>query len=124
MKKMKQMARQGDVLIIRKGCTTLKADTAARLFNTTSPKVFDYKQEKRLPLAYGEVSGHAHALHEVDKAELTYSNDIQETLKHLKVKEETAVTHQEHAGISIPVGDNAVLIQNEYILGEIRRTMD
>lgn len=122
--KMVQMARQGDVLIIKSDCKSLRKETKKRLINSKKDKTWEFKKENRSPLAYGEVSGHAHAIYESEDVQLNYSEDIQETVKHLDVKKEVQLKHEEHDTVIIPEGKSVVLIQNEYQMGEIRRVLD
>lgn len=124
MKKMKTMGRQGDVLLCNKAHSKLRKETKQRLFGNKKDTKWEFQKENRVPLAYGEVSGHAHAFYDDTAVELWYSNDVQETVKHLDVKKDAIVSHEEHEAIQVPVGDTAVLIQNEYIMGDIRRIAD
>lgn len=122
---MKQMARQGDVLIISQNAKSLTEETKKRLFGSAKGKKWNFKTEGRAPLAYGEVSGHAHAIHDESAVqELTYSKDIQETTKQLKLSKEATVSHEEHGSVCIPKGEHAVVIQSEYRMGDIRRVID
>jgi hypothetical protein len=122
--KMNGMARQGDVLIINEKGSRLRAETKERLFGRQTGQSFDFKKENRLPLAYGEVSGHAHAIYTEGSAELLVSNDVQETLKHLNVTGQATLQHEEHESICIQEGKNAVLIQNQYQMQKIQRAAD
>jgi hypothetical protein len=122
--KMKGMARQGDVLIINEKVNALRPDTKQRLFANRAGAKFDFKKENRIPLAYGEVSGHAHAIYTAGVAEMYVSSDVQETLKHLEVTGEAVLRHEEHEAICIQEGKNAVLIQNQYQQAKIQRAAD
>lgn len=124
VKKMQQMARQGDVLFINKDNKNLRESTHKRLFGTKAGNPFDFNKEGRLPMAYGEVSGHCHGIYTEGTAQLLVSSDIQETQKHLTVTGEAVVQHEEHDAIRIAEGENAVLIQNEFRLEKIQRTVD
>ena len=124
MKKMKEMGRQGDTLTVSINCSKLRPETKKRLFGTKLDNKVNFNAEKRLPFAYGEVSGHAHAIYEDNSAELRYSNDVQETLKQLSVTKSVSLQHEEHEAIEIPVGEYAILGQHEYIKGEIKRSLD
>jgi hypothetical protein len=124
-KKMKTMARQGDVLIINSKYSKLSKATQKRLFGNITGKEFDFKKENRLPLAYGEVSGHAHAIYTTEgNTQLLVSSDVQETLKHLQVEGSAVLQHEEHEAIKLAEGMNATLIQNEYQMQKIRRVAD
>ena len=124
MKKMKMMARQGDVLIINERASSLRDSTRQRLFGNIKGKEYAFKNEKCLPLAYGEVSGHKHAIYDKDQAKLLYSSDIQETIKHLEVTGNATLQHEEHDAIQLRDKMNAVLIQNEHQMTKIRRVAD
>lgn len=88
---------------------------------TTKKKALD---GNRAILAYGEVTGHAHAIETPDKVEHFESTDIAETKQFLRVKEECSVTHEEHAPIKLIPGEYEVRIQNQYQMGEIKRVID
>lgn len=108
-KKQNLMFRQGDVLI--------------QQVDSLPKELKDKKVDNgRVVLAYGEVTGHAHAISEIEKVE--FSTDIQETRTFLKVKEEAELTHEEHTTIRLPVGDYEVIQQSEYTMQEIRRVAD
>lgn len=124
VKKMQTMARQGDVLFVSENHKSLSPETRKRLFGNITGKKFDFKKEGRLPMAYGEVSGHCHGIYEKGVAELLVNQDVQETIKHLKVTGVATVRHEEHDTIELAKGSTAVLIQNEWRLNKVRRVMD
>jgi hypothetical protein len=97
--------RQGDVLIRRiKSLPTQKAQT--RLTGI---------------LAYGEVTGHAHRLEDLARAE------VLEVGKGLFLRvgaEGVRIVHEEHAPVSLPAGDYEIEIQREYTPAEIRNVAD
>ena len=105
---MVEVIRQGDVAIIRtdrqlpSGCGAVKLENG------------------RVILAHGEVTGHAHAL-EPDGVALLESP---EGRRFLKVDKEAAVTHEEHATVTIPEGIWEVRRQREYSPQEIRVVAD
>lgn len=76
----------------------------------------------RTVLAYGEVTGHAHAFYGNDTTEL--STDIEETRTFLKIKATDALTHEEHAPHTFEPGMGEVIVQREYTMGNIRRVAD
>lgn len=82
--------RQGDVLLldreIPEGAATVARDA-----------------DDRLILAYGEVSGHAHAVN--GNAELFEMNGR----RYLNVKEPATLIHEEHGTIDLPVGGYQVI---------------
>jgi hypothetical protein len=98
---MKQFtARQGDVLIKR----------IAKLPGELTPVPLD---DGRVILAYGEVTGHAHAV--VGEVELLASDLEEMELRFLRVEGEMAeVVHEEHGTITLPPGDYEVRRQREY----------
>lgn len=102
------MYRQGDVLIER----------IAALPATVTPKALD---RGRAVLAYGEVTGHAHAL---DGALAALFEDRDGTL-YLRVTGPGAgVEHEEHARIDLAPGDYRITHQREYTPEAIRRVAD
>jgi hypothetical protein len=98
----KQIYRQGDVLLVRVeampgGLTKVPRDNG------------------RVVLAYGEVTGHAHAI-ETSNAEL-YETDLGE--RFLQVLAEGGVTeadlvHEEHDTVTLPSGGYRQVAQVEY----------
>lgn len=97
--------RQGDVLIRRIG---------------SLPK---QKSQPRLTgiLAYGEVTGHAHKVEDLTRAEVL---EVGAGL-YLRVGEEgVRIVHEEHAPINLPPGSYEVEIQREYSPAEIRNVAD
>lgn len=100
-----KLYRQGDVLIRR----------ISRL-----PKQKATKRESGI-LAYGEVTGHAHKVEQLEKAEvLECGKDL-----YLRVSEDgVRIVHDEHAPIALPQGNYAVTIQREYSPEAIRNVAD
>ncbi len=92
--------RQGDVLLI----------AIDRLPDRAIPE----KQEKRVVLAYGEVTGHAHALDTLHSK--LYSRG---TERFLATTEGAFLVHEEHDAIALPAGFYRVVIQHEYAPNEI-----
>ncbi len=74
------------------------------------------EKQKRVVLAYGEVSGHAHAFYGEDTVELVGNQ--------LTVKKSDRLLHEEHSAHVIEPGLGEVTIQREYIAGEIKRVAD
>ena len=71
-------------------------------------------------LAYGEVTGHAHRIHE--RTAVLWDADGQ---RYLTVDEGgAALTHEEHARIDLPAGCYRVVIQREYAPDAIRNVAD
>lgn len=74
------------------------------------------EKAKRVVLAYGEVTGHAHAFYGEDTVELEGNK--------LTVKKEDKLLHEEHTAHTIQPGIGEVTIQREYQMGSLRRTAD
>lgn len=92
------MIRQGDVALV--AIETLPADAVEQ------PR----DQSERIVLAYGEVTGHAHALHEPGVTMLCAANqDV-----FLRVVEPSNLVHEEHERIAIPPGLYRVVRQREW----------
>lgn len=103
---MKDMIyRQGDVLI--RQIPKLPAQPAQTRVNGV--------------LAYGEVTGHAHKVEDVAKAEVM---EIENGL-YLRVGEDgVRIVHEEHGAISLPPGNYEIEIQREYTPEAIRNVAD
>lgn len=97
-------ARQGDVFIIG---TADVPDGAKRT----------KRDAGRVVLAYGEVTGHAHAI--ADKGAVLF--DAGSAGRFLKVSKRVVLRHEEHAKIELPSGNYRVVIQREYQPGELPR---
>lgn len=92
------MFRQGDVLV-------------APLSGAMPGAVTRVKRDAgRIVLAYGEVTGHAHAIHSSD-ATLWENAD---GARYLEVKRAVRLLHEEHAEIRIPAGHYQIIRQREY----------
>ena len=104
-----QLYRQGDVLLERVN------DIPAGL--TTVPR-----DDGRVILAYGEVTGHAHAV--VGDVEFLAADleDLEE--RFLRVEGEAAIVHEEHDTIALPSGNYRVVRQREYTPEQIRTVAD
>lgn len=99
--------RQGDVLLIPRHSIPKDAKPVPR-------------DRGRVILAYGEVTGHAHALLEPD-VELLTADD----LRFLRVDGVSALLqHEEHTVLDIPAGNYEVRIQREYTPEAIRNVAD
>lgn len=103
----KNQHRQGDV-----GIFPTKIPTNA------APK----KVEGRIVLAYGEVTGHAHAISEVEAQDVEVYEKNGKT--YLRVKEPVTVKHEEHTAQPLTPGDYEVRIQREYHPEAIRNVAD
>lgn len=100
--------RQGDVLI----------ETVAQIPATVTLKAAD---RGRVVLAYGEVTGHAHA---VDATLAELFEDRDGTLYLRVTGAEAGVTHEEHARIALAPGDYRITHQRGYTPEAIRRVAD
>jgi hypothetical protein len=102
---METLYRQGDVLIRR--ISSLPTQKAALRANGI--------------LAYGEITGHAHKIEDLARAEVL---EVGEGL-FLRVGDEgVRIVHEEHAPINLPAGNYEVEIQREYTPAEIRNVAD
>jgi hypothetical protein len=90
------MYRQGDVLVILKAIP-ISAKPGKR-------------DRGRIVLAYGEVTGHAHAIHSKAVQILEH-----EGTRYIRVPKRGAdLSHEEHGTIKLAPGDYEVRIQREY----------
>ena len=108
MKTISKQYRQGDVFIER----------VDALPTTTTPKPRD---RGRVVLAYGEVTGHAHA---IDSALAELFEERDGGTLYLRVDGPVDLTHEEHAPIALAPGVYRITHQREYSPSEIRRVRD
>jgi hypothetical protein len=91
--------RQGDVLLIR-----------------VSDEVLDYphhtvaRDEGRIVLAYGEATGHAHAIADAEAELIELANGE----RFLVTERGVSLRHEEHEAIELPPGFYRVVRQREY----------
>lgn len=71
-------------------------------------------------LAYGEVTGHAHRIAAPQKVVLWDAG----AERYLQVLEQSTLTHEEHATITLPSGIYRMPTQVEYSPRELRRVAD
>lgn len=95
MEKQKQY-RQGDVFL--------------RKLSVIPKGAEKQKRDGRIVLAYGEVTGHAHAIHEVDVD--VYALKTGE--RYLLVGDLSRLVHEEHDTIELEPGIYEVIQQREY----------
>lgn len=106
--------RQGDVLVVQ----------IDRIPSDAKPESI----EDRIVLAYGEVTGHAHAISKDDAH--SYRTEFPAPIfdwraeRFLSVAVKAHLKHEEHATIEIPAGNYAVIQQREYSPEEIRNVAD
>ena len=105
---MKTQYRQGDVLLVRCGALPFEA----------VPEI-DPVETERIVLAYGEVTGHAHALSTQYAAAYTHEQD-----RYIVAKEGATLVHEEHSEIVLEPGCYRVVRQREYSPREVRLVAD
>lgn len=99
--------RQGDVLVRK--VERMPTDV------TEAPR-----ENGRVILAHGEVTGHAHAIRE-DVAALFATTDGR---RFLQLSGPASITHEEHTAIPLDAGTYEVIRQREYHPEEIRNVAD
>lgn len=100
---MRPVFRQGDVLL--EGVDGLPDGAEPRL---VAP------DEGRVILAYGEVTGHFHAV-PAEAGELLEVTTADRVDRYLRLRSRTRLTHQEHGPIELEPGIYRVRIQSEYV---------
>ena len=101
--------RQGDVFV-------------EKIDNQVREELTEVKPDQgRVVLAYGEVTGHAHALKAKDAKLFEVKGWVDRVLV---VAKATALMHEEHAPIELPPGTYRVKRQREYHPEEIRTVAD
>ena len=125
MKTNQTQIRQGDVLLL----------PVIALPNDCEPVPLD---KGRIVLAYGEVTGHAHAIAdhgisigEAQAAEIADAAIARARLwraptgeRFLEVKEPVQLQHEEHRALTVPPGIYRLPAQVEYSPAELRRVED
>lgn len=109
MTKLPFMVRQGDVFImavdaIPEGLQTVDRDNG------------------RVVLAYGEVTGHAHAL--FDEGVMLMERPGDDNERFMTVEKASQLVHEEHSTIEIPAGTYKVIRQREYTEEGFRQVAD
>ena len=108
MKSKQTIIRQGDVSLIK---------VAAIPAGATEVKT----EQKRVVLAYGEVTGHAHAIYEdIDQVKVWAIGKV----KYLEVMSTVMLKHEEHTHAKIEPGIYKLPVQVEYTPQELRVTRD
>lgn len=101
------MYRQGDVLVM-----------PVRSIPETATK--GQRDQGRIVLAYGEVTGHCHAIADESVQILEY-----EGTRYIRVPDEGAkLKHEEHSAIELAPGDYRVVTQKEYTPAAIVNVLD
>jgi hypothetical protein len=111
--------RQGDVLLLRIDDAPVRGKRIAR-------------DAGRIVLAYGEITGHAHAIASRDAALYELPVDTsseadavwQQAQRLLTVRRPVKLQHEEHATIRLPAGNYRVIRQREYSPEAIRNVAD
>lgn len=105
-----KLYRQGDVLI--------------RSVPSIPKGAKDVTPKDRIVLAYGEVTGHAHAIALGEAQEFSLADAAGVVRRFLNVVKEAVVRHEEHAPIPLPAGVYEIVQQREYTPEEIRNVAD
>ena len=109
---MKQIQRQGDVLII---------PTAKPTSKTTAIPL----EAGRVVLAHGEVTGHVHAIEVESHGGKPTVDFVLNTLeRYIHARRPVTVRHEEHGALELPAGWYEVRIQREYERGAVRNVAD
>lgn len=82
----------------------------------------DRKKRQDGALAYGEVTGHKHAVADLTRAEVLECGDG----LFMSVTDDggVSIVHEEHGTVEVPRGDYRITIQREYSPEEVRSVMD
>ena len=101
--------RQGDVLLVEVACGPPDVRSVPR-------------EQGRLVLAHGEVTGHAHVV--VDSAAQLVTHEEADELYLLVYGDEVVLEHEEHDAIPVPRGHYRVIRQREYTPDSVRFVAD
>ena len=107
-KNQPKMFRQGDVMIVE-------------VERTESTLAQVDRENGRIVLAHGEVTGHAHA---IASSDAMLFMDAKTLDRYLDVKAPVTLDHEEHSRIELPSGFYRVTIQREYRPEGIRKVLD
>lgn len=92
-----------------------------RVYNLHKKQVM-LREDGRVILAHGEVTGHAHAITDPD---VTQFSTGESGVTELEIKQAMALLkHEEHGTIEIPSGNYRVIRQREYSPEVIRNVAD
>jgi predicted phosphodiesterase len=109
MKRSRKQYRQGDILLVPT--------------NVPRKAKAVYRENGRLVLAHGEVTGHAHAILETS-AELVTQEQADDLYLLVHGSEHVDLVHEEHGTISVDPGAYKVVRQREYAPEETRLVAD
>jgi len=101
------MYRQGDVLL--------------RRVSKIPTDVVPAEKQHRIVLAYGEVTGHAHAIHDLESVDVFVKPD---GTMYLSVANPVDLVHEEHRTVAIPAGIYERVLQREYSPEQVRNVAD
>ena len=107
---MKEQFRQGDVFVEKCDISIVKEN-----FEEIP------KDNNRTILAYGEVTGHAHA---ITSNSVAYVKEKNKGKLYLVVDNDAKLKHEEHKEIPLPAAIYEVIRQREYTPEEIRYVAD
>lgn len=102
------MYRQGDVLLI----PTPHLPCDAQLLQ---------RDDGRVVLAYGEVTGHAHAIDAPDAELWSLADEVD---RYLRLRSRARLQHEEHATLVLEPGCYRVVRQREYAPDAVRNVAD
>lgn len=105
------MFRQGDILIIACDCVP----------QTQELEAVKRDEQNRIILAYGEATGHAHAIK--NKNAFLFKAKNSDNF-FLIVKKPAELVHEEHHTINLPAGNYKVIRQRFYTPTEIKNVAD
>lgn len=105
--KMTKQYRQGDVLLIKVDMDKIPEEAVKE------------PADRRVVLAYGEVTGHAHAIDLAHASLYQWKND-----RLLETKPGATLVHEEHSAINLEEGIYRVIQQREYEPGSTRPVID
>lgn len=103
--------RQGDVLV-------------RRIVDMPKGAIQKPTEGGRVVIAYGEVTGHAHAIAESEAVEFTFAIAGNVVRRFLQVIAKATIKHEEHSAIELPAGVYEIVQQREYSPQEIRNVQD
>jgi len=104
---------QRNAIMLQKGpkCKTYRqGDVLLQQIDTLPAGASPVEWDERVILAYGEVTGHAHAISTNYATMYTWEGD-----RLLEIKPGARLVHEEHATITLPAGYYKVIQQREYV---------
>lgn len=114
MKNVARPFRQGDVLLV---------PVSENEMPKTEGKVVD-RDRGRVVLAYGERTGHSHAIPDQNAVLMSFDLGNSRTERYLKAEAPVCLYHEEHDPVELPSGFYRVTIHREYSPEEIRNVAD